>query len=128
MKAIKKMFNDKFKALETLLQTEGIPKKVKLKWIASWLVAVLSTFQLPAYADASSSGYSFVKAFLSWIFLLAGFVLLAAGIVILAQGVFGESSGGSRNTGIGLIITAMAAFAAAAIFAFLPAMPKYKAS
>lgn len=123
---MKKYIKTKAKVLEEILQKQGLSKKQKIKLVASWLLTSLSAFQLPAYADASSSGYDFVKAFLAWIFLIAGFILLAAGIVVLAQGVFGESSGGSRNTGIGLIIMAMAAFAAAAIFAFLPVMPKYK--
>lgn len=128
MTKIKKMFNNKSKELETILQNEGITRKAKIKMVSSWMLVSLSAFQLPAYADTSSSGFDFVKAFLAWIFFIAGFILLAAGIVVLAQGVFGDSNGGSRNTGIGLIIGAFSCFAAGAIFAFLPAMPKYKAS
>lgn len=123
---MKKQFENKTKELEQILQKQGLSKKMKLKMVASWMLTSVAAFQLPAYADTSSSGYDFVKAFLAWIFFIAGFILLAAGIVVLAQGVFGESSGGNRNTGIGLIIGAFSCFAAGAIFAFLPAMPQYK--
>lgn len=123
---MKTQIKNKTKELDLILQKNGISKTLKVKMIASWMLTSVAAFQFPAYADTSTSGYDFVKAFLAWIFLIAGFILLAAGIVVLAQGVFGESSGGSRNVGIGLIIAAFSSFAAAAIFAFLPPMPQYE--
>ncbi|WDA67605.1 hypothetical protein [Lactococcus lactis] len=123
---MKKYIKTKTKELELILQNQTLSKKNKTKMAMTWMLTSVAGFQLPAYADTSSSGYDFVKAFLAWIFFIAGFILLAAGIVVLAQGVFGESSGGNRNTGIGLIIGAFSCFAAGAIFAFLPAMPQYK--
>lgn len=125
---MKQYIKTKTKELELILQNQTLSKKTKTKMAMTWMLTSVAAFQLPAYADTSSSGYDFVKAFLAWIFLIAGFILLAAGIVVLAQGVFGESSGGNRNVGIGLIIGAFSSFAAAAIFAFLPPMPQYKAS
>ncbi|MGX7012606.1 YjgN family protein [Lactococcus cremoris] len=125
---MKKQLKNKAKELDLILQKQGLTKKTKIKMVASWMLTSFAAFQFPAYADTSSSGFDFVKAFLAWIFFIAGFILLAAGIVVLAQGVFGESSGGNRNTGIGLIIGAFSCFAAGAIFAFLPSMPQYKAS
>ena len=125
---MKKYIKTKTKELELMLQNQTLSKKTKTKMAMTWMLTSVGAFQLPAYADTSSSGFDFVKAFLAWIFFIAGFILLAAGIVVLAQGVFGESSGGNRNTGIGLIIGAFSCFAAGAIFAFLPAMPQYKAS
>ncbi|WP_349652165.1 hypothetical protein [Lactococcus lactis] len=123
---MKKYIKTKTKELELILQNQTLSKKTKTKMAMTWMLTSVAGFQLPAYADTSSSGFDFVKAFLAWIFFIAGFILLAAGIVVLAQGVFGESSGGNRNTGIGLIIGAFSCFAAGAIFAFLPAMPQYK--
>ncbi|AWN67108.1 hypothetical protein LL14B4_12955 (plasmid) [Lactococcus lactis subsp. lactis] len=123
---MKKQFENKTKELEQIFQKQGLSKKMKVKMAASWMLTSVAAFQLPAYADTGSSGFEFVKAFLAWIFFIAGFILLAAGIVVLAQGVFGESSGGNRNVGIGLIIGAFSCFAAGTIFAFLPAMPQYK--
>lgn len=125
---MKKYIKTKTKELELIIQNQTLSKKTKTKMAMTWILTSVASFQLPAYADTSSSGFDFVKAFLAWIFFIAGFILLAAGIVVLAQGVFGESSGGNRNTGIGLIIGAFSCFAAGAIFAFLPAMPQYKAS
>jgi cytochrome b subunit of formate dehydrogenase len=123
---MKKYIKTKTKELELMLQNQTLSKRTKTKMALTWMLTSVAAFQLPAYADTSSSGFDFVKAFLAWIFFIAGFILLAAGIVVLAQGVFGESSGGNRNTGIGLIIGAFSCFAAGAIFAFLPAMPQYK--
>lgn len=123
---MKKYIKTKTKELELMLQNQTLSKRTKTKMAMTWILTSVAAFQLPAYADTSSSGFDFVKAFLAWIFFIAGFILLAAGIVVLAQGVFGESSGGNRNTGIGLIIGAFSCFAAGAIFAFLPAMPQYK--
>lgn len=125
---MKQYIKNKTKELELMFQNQTLSKKTKTKMAMTWMLTSAAGFQLPAYADTSSSGFDFVKAFLAWIFFIAGFILLAAGIVVLAQGVFGESSGGNRNTGIGLIIGAFSCFAAGAIFAFLPAMPQYKAS
>lgn len=123
---MKKYIKTKTKELELMLQNQTLSKRTKTKMALTWMLTSVAGFQLPAYADTGSSGFEFVKAFLAWIFFIAGFILLAAGIVVLAQGVFGESSGGNRNTGIGLIIGAFSCFAAGAIFAFLPAMPQYK--
>ena len=125
---MKQTIKNKTEDLNTILQNQTLSKRKKFKVAIGYLIATVGTFPLPVHADASTSGYDFVKAFLAWIFLIAGFILLAAGIVVLAQGVFGESSGGNRNTGIGLIIGSFACFAVAAIFAFLPPMPQYKAS
>lgn len=123
---MKKYIKTKTKELELILQNQMLSKRTKTKMALTWMLTSVAGFQLPAYADTGSSGFEFVKAFLAWIFFIAGFILLAAGIVVLAQGVFGESSGGNRNVGIGLIIGAFSCFAAGTIFAFLPAMPQYK--